>query len=123
MRGIRSRDTKPELAVRRYLHSRGLRFRVHGARLAGRPDVVLTRHRVVVFVHGCFWHRHPGCRLAYEPKSRIEFWSAKLRGNAIRDSRDQAQLRSLGWRVLVIWECEIDDARLAELADTISSIE
>src|SRR4051812_48917573 len=89
MSGIRGRDTKPELAVRRYLHSRGLRYRLHVSDLPGRPDIVLPARRTVVFVHGCFWHRHEGCRFAYTPKSRQEFWVPKLEGNAARDALDQ----------------------------------
>lgn len=116
MSGIRGRDTKPELAVRRYLHSRGLRYRLHVRELPGRPDIVLPRHRTVVFVHGCFWHRHEGCRFAYTPKSRQEFWLPKLEGNAARDARDQQQLRDLGWRVEVVWECELRSDRLSALA-------
>ena len=115
MSGIRGRDTKPELAVRRHLHASGLRYRLHVRDLPGRPDIVLPRHRIVVFVHGCFWHRHRGCRFAYTPKSRAEFWLPKLEGNAQRDARDQHRLRELGWRTEVVWECEVTTVRLAEL--------
>jgi DNA mismatch endonuclease, patch repair protein len=117
MSGIRGRDTKPEMAVRRYLHARGFRYRLHARELPGRPDIVLPRYRVVVFVHGCFWHRHEGCRFAYHPKSRQEFWGPKLDGNAARDARDQQRLRDLGWRVDVVWECEATPERLALLVD------
>ena len=119
MSGIRGRDTKPELTVRRYLHARGLRFRLHVRELPGRPDIVLPRYRSVVFVHGCFWHRHPGCRFAYQPKSRREFWEAKLDGNAERDARHQLMLEAARWRVLTVWECETDDARLGRLVEEI----
>jgi DNA mismatch endonuclease (patch repair protein) len=115
MRGIRGRDTGPELTVRRYLHARGFRFRLHGRELPGSPDVVLPKYRTVVFVHGCFWHRHPGCRLAYRPKSRQEFWEAKLETNVARDARDQERLRAQGWRVLVVWGCEASADRLSRL--------
>ena len=117
MGGIRGRDTRPELAVRRFLHAQGLRYRLHVRDLPGRPDIVLPRHRTVVFVHGCFWHRHYGCRFAYTPKSREEFWLTKLEGNVIRDERDQRRLGELGWRVFVVWECEITTDRLPALAE------
>ena len=106
MSRIRGRDTQPEIMVRRVAHGLGFRFRLHRRDLPGRPDLVLPRHRAVVFVHGCFWHRHKGCRYAYEPKSRVRFWTAKFRENVARDGRNEAALRALGWRVLVIWECE-----------------
>lgn len=119
MSGIRGRDTKPELAVRRYLHARGLRYRLHVRELPGRPDIVLPRHRTAVFVHGCFWHRHEGCRFAYTPKSRQEFWLPKLEGNAARDARDQQRLLDLGWHVEVVWECDVNEARLGVLATSV----
>ena len=106
MAGVRGRDTAPELAVRRIAHRMGFRFRVHRKGLPGRPDLVFPRHRLVVFVHGCFWHRHEGCRYASTPKSRIDFWTDKFAANVDRDARQQAALRALGWQVLVIWECE-----------------
>ena len=106
MAGIRRRDTAPELAVRRIAHRMGLRFRLHRKDLPGRPDLVFPRHRLVVFIHGCFWHRHEGCRYASTPKSRIAFWMEKFAANVARDARQVAALRALRWRVLVIWECE-----------------
>lgn len=106
MAGIRNRDTAPERAVRRELYGLGIRYRLHNGKLPGRPDIVIGRLRTVIFVHGCYWHRHPGCRLAYTPKSNVEFWLAKLQGNAARDARNQDRLTELGWRVIVIWECE-----------------
>ena len=113
MARIRSRDTAPELAVRRIAHRMGLRFRLHRKDLPGRPDLVFPKHRLVVFVHGCFWHRHEGCRRASTPKSRTSFWLEKFAANIDRDARQEAALRALGWRVLVIWQCEIgDDAAL-----------
>ena len=105
MSGIRGRDTSPELIVRRYLHSKGFRFRLHVRNLPGRPDLVFPKYRAAVFVHGCFWHRHDGCRLAYSPKSRREFWETKFRMNVERDQRTRAQIRKLGWRVFIVWEC------------------
>ena len=106
MAGIKGRDTAPERRVRRIAHRMGLRFRLHRKDLPGRPDLVLPKHRLVVFVHGCFWHRHEGCKYAYTPKSRVAFWSEKFAANVARDARQQAALKALGWRVLVIWECE-----------------
>ena len=106
MAGIRGCDTAPELTVRRIAHRMGLRFRLHRKDLPGCPDLVFPKHRLVVFVHGCFWHRHRGCRYAYTPKSRVTFWSEKFAANVARDARQEAALRTLGWRVLIIWECE-----------------
>lgn len=103
---ISGSNTAPELIVRSQLHRLGLRFRLHGRRLPGRPDIVLTRWRTVVLVHGCFWHRHQGCRFAYTPKSRQEFWLTKFSANVERDKRVSAQLSQAGWRVVTIWECE-----------------
>ena len=107
MAAIRGKNTAPELAVRRILHAMGLRFRLHRKDLPGRPDIVLPRHRTVVFVHGCFWHRHEGCSYTTTPKTRQEFWQAKFDGNVARDRRNQADLVQLSWRVLVVWECEL----------------
>lgn len=106
MAGIRGRDTLPEMRVRRYLHAAGLRFRLHSRRLPGRPDVVLPRHKAAVFVHGCFWHRHPGCPYATTPSTREAFWSSKFEANVARDARTANDVRVAGWTPLVIWECE-----------------
>ena len=108
MSQIRSRDTKPEQLVRSVLHRLGFRFRLAtGDSLFGRPDIVLPKYRTVVFVHGCFWHRHRGCAFAYAPKSRVKFWAAKFRANVVRDARVRKRLRADKWRVVVIWECEL----------------
>ncbi|MCE7970199.1 MAG: DNA mismatch endonuclease Vsr [Leptolyngbya sp. PLA2] len=109
MRRIRSKDTGPERIVRSCIHRLGLRFRLHDSQLPGSPDIVLPRLRTVVFVHGCFWHRHPRCRFAYMPKSHTQFWREKFRSNRLRDRRNQAALGRLGWRVLILWECETRD--------------
>ncbi len=111
MRRVRSRDTKPELRVRRLLHAMGYRFRLQRRDLPGTPDIVLPRYRVAIFVHGCFWHRHPDprCRLARLPKSRLDFWIPKLEANRTRDVRNAEALRDLGWQVLTLWECELKD--------------
>lgn len=114
MAGIKSRDTAPERKVRRIAHGMGLRFRLHRDDLPGRPDLVFPKHRLAVFVHGCFWHRHEGCRLASTPKSRIAFWTEKFAANVARDARQEAALRVLGWRTLVIWQCEIRDEAAVE---------
>lgn len=109
---VRSADTKPEMVVRRLAHRMGYRYRLHCRDLAGTPDLVFRSRRAVVFVHGCFWHRHHGCPLARIPKSRVEFWTAKLEGNRERDARKIAALEEAGWRVLVVWECETKDKEL-----------
>ena len=111
MSRVRGRDTKPEVAVRRIVHGMGYRYRLHRKDLPGKPDIVLPRHRAVIFVHGCFWHRHeePSCALARLPKSRLEFWEPKLEANRLRDIRTKQALEAAGWRVLVIWECEVKD--------------
>lgn len=106
MAGIRGRDTLPEMRVRSYLHAAGLRFRLHSRSLPGRPDLVLARHRAAVFVHGCFWHRHPGCRYTATPSTREAFWSSKFEANVARDARNANDVLAAGWTPLVIWECE-----------------
>ncbi len=115
MAAIRGQHTKPELVVRRYLHSRGLRYRLHGRGLPGRPDLVFRRLKTVVFVHGCFWHRHAGCRNAVLPKSNAAFWLAKLTGNQARDRRNALRLRRAGWRVHTVWECDLGAVSLDRL--------
>jgi DNA mismatch endonuclease (patch repair protein) len=111
MSRVRGADTKPELAVRRLIHRMGYRYRLHRPDLPGRPDLVFPARRKVIFVHGCFWHRHRdrACRLARMPKSRLHFWRVKLEGNRERDVRIQKRLRALGWRSLVLWECQLRD--------------
>ena len=106
MSRIKARHTEPEIAVRRIAHGLGLRFRLHRKDLPGCPDLVFPRFRAAVFVHGCFWHRHAGCRYAYTPKTRVAFWTEKFSRNVARDRRAAEALRTRGWRVLVIWECE-----------------
>jgi len=125
MAAVRSRDTAPEKSVRSLLHRMGYRFRLHRRDLPGCPDIVLPRFRLVIFVHGCFWHRHPGCGLARIPKTRVRFWTDKLEGNRARDLRNQAGLRDLGWSVLVVWECELRDMELLDdrIRDTLKARE
>lgn len=103
---VRGKDTKPELLVRSVLHRNGYRFRLHAKSLPGRPDIVLQKHHTVVFVHGCFWHRHKRCPDATVPKSRTEFWVQKFANNVKRDRSNQIVLRKLGWKIIVVWECE-----------------
>lgn len=115
MLAVRGRDTAPELRVRRLLHAMGYRFRLHRKDLPGTPDVVLPRHRKIVFVHGCFWHGHEECKRATLPVNNASTWMAKIEGNRRRDQRNLDALSALGWDVLVVWECEVRDApRLEE---------
>lgn len=107
MSGIKGRNTRPELIVRRFLHARGYRFRLHRRDLPGSPDIVLSRFKTCIFVHGCFWHRHQDCRYATTPKTRTEFWNAKFDANVERDNRARAALVALGWQVITVWECEL----------------
>lgn len=107
MSRIRGKDTKPEMLVRSYLFSRGLRFRKNDKRYPGSPDVVLPKYNTVVFVHGCFWHHHEGCRYATMPKSNVEYWEKKLYGNMERDERNRKELEEMGWNVITVWECEL----------------
>jgi DNA mismatch endonuclease (patch repair protein) len=120
MSRIRGSDTGPEKIVRSALHRMGLRFRLHRKDLPGRPDIVLPALHTVVFVHGCYWHRHPGCRFAYSPKTRVEFWQAKFQDNVERDSRQQAELEAAGWRVVIVWECSTSDPE--QLASELQSL-
>ena len=106
MRAVKRANTAPEIIVRQVLHALGLRFRLHRRDLPGSPDVVLPRFRTVIFVHGCFWHRHPDCRYTTTPQTRLEYWLPKFAANIERDLRKEAQLQALGWRVLLVWECE-----------------
>lgn len=114
---VRSRDTKPEMLVRRLVYAMGYRYRLHGKDLPGRPDLVFRKRRKAIFVHGCFWHRHQECALARLPKSRGEFWLPKLEANRQRDIKNERALRDAGWSVLTIWECEL--GRKAELENRI----
>jgi DNA mismatch endonuclease (patch repair protein) len=122
MSGIRGSDTKLELLVRRALHARGLRYRLGGAGLPGRPDLVLPRFKTAIFVHGCFWHGH-NCSLFRLPKTRTEFWEQKIGSNRVRDERVLAALSELGWKVHLVWECSlrgVSEAQRAEIFDTLA---
>ena len=114
MASIGATNTRPGLRVRSYLHRAGLRFRLHGKALPGTPDLVFPKHKAVLFVHGCFWHRHGGCRLATTPATRPEFWAAKFASNVARDKRQAELLRAKGWRVLTVFECETQDVHALE---------
>ncbi len=123
MSRVKSRDTRPELAVRRALWASGLRYRLHDKRLPGKPDIVFASRRIALFVHGCFWHGHEGCPRHRIPKSRVEWWTAKLRRNVERDAEARAALEKAGWTVLVLWECETEDpARIEALSHTIAAM-
>jgi len=119
MAGIKGKDTKPEMLLRRALHARGFRYRLHDRNLPGRPDLVFPRHRAAIMVNGCFWHHHKGCRYATVPASRPEFWSEKLNANADRDERNRAALAADGWRVGIIWECALRRS-VAEAAEQVA---
>lgn len=107
MSNIKGRNTGPERAVRSLLHHMGYRFCLNRKDLPGKPDIVLPRYRSVIFVHGCFWHRHKDCQFAYTPKSRIDFWQVKFESNIIRDEKAKANLEQLGWRIITVWECDL----------------
>jgi DNA mismatch endonuclease (patch repair protein) len=124
MSRIKAKNTKPEVLVRKFLHNKGLRFRLHPAGMPGKPDVVLPKYKTVIFVHGCFWHGHAGCRYFVVPKTRTEFWTEKIRSNQIRDEKATHELTAAGWRVITVWECELKptlrEQTLNRLTDTIT---
>ena len=122
MSGIRGRDTRPEMIVRRYLHGCGLRYRLHDRRLPGVPDLVFRKFRVVVMVHGCFWHRHAGCRYATTPKNNGGFWQIKLTKNVERDKSTIERLVANGWRVIVLWECGLRGSRAESQLDWLPEV-
>jgi DNA mismatch endonuclease, patch repair protein len=107
MAGIKGKNTKPELVVRRFLHAHGYRFRLHRRDLPGKPDILLPRLKACIFVHGCFWHRHANCKYAVLPKTRIDFWTKKLESNVARDLKVMKELSDKGWHVITVWECEL----------------
>ena len=124
MSRVGSKNTKPELIVRSYLHRLGFRFKIHEKNLPGRPDIVLPKHRCVVFVNGCFWHRHKGCPRATTPSTRVDFWQSKFERNIARDQKNLSLLKKANWKVCLVWECEIDKIsrrtkKLLELANEI----
>lgn len=116
MRGVKGKDTKPETIVRSYLHKQGFRFRLHKKDLPGKPDIVLPKYKIAIFVHGCFWHQHPGCKEARIPGSNTKFWMEKFSKNKARDKRNLESIMAIGWEPIVIWECELfTDERLVDL--------
>ena len=121
MSRIRGKDTKPEIRVRSMLHRMGYRFRLHRKDLPGEPDIVLPKYKTVIFVHGCFWHRHKGCKYAYTPKSRVKFWKDKFAETVKRDKQHLKQLKENGWEVFIVWECETKDMdKLKKIMNKIS---
>ncbi|MEF3134600.1 DNA mismatch endonuclease Vsr [Rhizobium sp. 268] len=121
MSRIRSKDSKPELTVRRLIHSMGFRYRLHRKDVPGTPDLVFGNRKKVIFVHGCFWHRHgdSSCKLARLPKSRLDFWLPKLERNARRDAENSARLAALGWDEMIVWECQVSKTNLPVLGENI----
>lgn len=122
MSRVRQANTKPEMLVRSLLHRLGYRFRLHRKDLPGSPDIVLPKHRTAIFVHGCFWHRHAGCRKATTPKSNLDYWLKKFEENIERDSRKERELAALGWRVVTVWQCETDSRDKTELESVLRGI-
>jgi DNA mismatch endonuclease, patch repair protein len=108
MSAIKGKNTSPELAVRKALFARGFRYRLHAAGLPSKPDIVLPKYKTVVFVNGCFWHRHEGCKYAAKPKNNSDFWEKKLARNVERDKQNHAKLRLMGWNIIIVWECELE---------------
>ena len=123
MAAIKSKNTKPEIAVRKLLHSLGYRFRLHRKDLPGSPDIVLPKYKTVIFVHGCFWHRHKNCKYATSPKTREEFWENKFKQNVERDKNNFKELKNLNWKVLVLWECEVKNIQniSVEIIETLNN--
>lgn len=122
MSRIRSKDTRPELIVRQFLHKNGFRFRLHSKDLPGKPDIVLKKYRTAIFIHGCFWHGHEGCKHFVIPKTRTEWWLKKIFGNRDKDTSNISKLMSQGWRVFVVWECDLKKKNPEILEDLIRKI-
>lgn len=114
MAAIKSKDTAPEMHVRRFLHGKGYRYRLHVKDLPGKPDIVLKKWRALVFVNGCYWHRHSGCRMAYSPRSNTAFWERKFADNVKRDRRNHRLLKAAGWKVIIVWGCEVKNGTFAQ---------
>ena len=116
MSKIRSNNTKPEILLRKALFAKGLRYKINDKKLQGKPDIVLPKYKTAIFVHGCFWHNHRGCKRAHLPKSNVEYWENKIRTNEERDFKNQEILKQLGWNVVIIWECELKTKEKIEQA-------
>ena len=121
MKKIRGKNSLQELIVRSYLHKNGFRYRIHDKKLPGKPDIVLRKYKTVIFVNGCFWHQHQGCKRASIPKTNTEFWKEKLDKNVERDHKNIHDLENLGWKVIVIWACEINEKNLVALAEKVAA--
>lgn len=121
MRAVRSKDTSPEIIVRKWLHANGYRYRLHSKNLPGKPDIVFPSRKKLIFVHGCFWHAHKCSRGDRQPKTNVTYWKTKIKRNAARDHEHVQELNNLGWEVLTVWECEIRPKRLADLYDKLLS--
>jgi DNA mismatch endonuclease (patch repair protein) len=123
MKKIKGKDTKPEMIVRKFLHANGFRFRLHDKSLPGRPDIKLSKYKTAIFIHGCFWHGHQDCHIYQMPKTRIEFWKNKIDNNIVRDKRNLEALEQAGWKVIVIWECQLKATkRTIELQSLINTL-
>ena len=122
MSRITGRNTKPEILLRSLLHREGFRFRLHDSQLPGKPDIVLLQYRTVIFVNGCFWHRHESCKYAYTPKSRREFWQKKFGETVLRDRKKQEALKNMGWQALTVWECDLKQRQEQTIADLSSRL-
>lgn len=120
MASIRGKDTKPEMVLRKSLHARGFRYRLHGKGLPGKPDMVFRRFKAVCFVHGCFWHHHEGCRYAATPATRVDYWRAKFEGNQARDKAAVESLQKSGWRVAIVWECDLKGGAALTTAERVA---
>lgn len=122
MVAIRSKDTKPEMAVRKFLFAKGLRYRLHDPKLPGKPDIIFPKYRTVVFIHGCFWHGHEECRYFKLPKTRTDFWKNKIEINKARDEKNTKMLEKLGWRILCVWECQLKQEAAVTLEKLFNNI-
>lgn len=120
MSRIKGKNTKPEMLVRKYLHAQGFRYGLHNKKLPGKPDLVLRKHKTVIFVHGCFWHSHKECRYFVIPKTRTEWWTEKLNKNKVNDSKHIQHLQKAGWKVIVVWECELKPDKRAETLESLA---
>jgi len=119
MRNVKGRHTKPEMVVRKFLHSKGLRFRIHDTKLPGKPDIKLTKYKTVIFVNGCFWHGHEQCRIYVMPKTNVEFWNDKIAKNINRDEIIINNLKELGWKIIVVWECSLKGKKKEQTLETL----